>query len=525
MASHRYIIGRPPSCDDPLGDRVAAEPLGQRAEVLSTGREPAGWDQALRELDQDHADADQSSSQADQNASDADQTASDAAEAAVYSEQHRADLEQLASDLDQAAADRDCAGSRVSAASREAYAASKLDRVDATAARELSATGRASAEAVRTREDQRRGEAARQRDATAGSRDDASAARDAASARSEQTPTTGGFPPGRSPGDHVRGLAADRRACAAGDRRRAAGARDYAAGGALSRGRQTVMLADSSGAPRALQIRRRFVLRDALQRALERDEFSLHYQPVYDLRTGRVRAFEALLRWTHPELGLIPPDEFIPLAEATGVIVPIGQWVIDTALASVGHWLHETNRHDLSIAVNVAPEQLLQRDFSDCIAESLAASGLPSTALTLEITERTLVDDEPTARASMNRLKDLGIALSVDDFGTGFSSLGRLSSFPVDELKVDRMFVAEIAVDHRQRALVAGIVAMATALKMRVVAEGIETEEQRSILSDVGCHFGQGYLLARPMIASGVDALLAAAPPQWSTSGSPALTP
>lgn len=243
--------------------------------------------------------------------------------------------------------------------------------------------------------------------------------------------------------------------------------------------------------------------------AIAREELTVHYQPLYSLQEGNVVGFEALMRWTAPGLGSVPPDEFIPVAEATGAIVPIGEWVLDQALHALAAWRAASPDRHLTVAVNVAPEQLVDESFSQALAETLTKTKVPAAAVTLEVTERTLVTDTPALLEAMAHLRGLGVRLSVDDFGTGFSSLGRLASFPLDEVKIDRIFICELALDRRQRGLVAGIVAMSLALDLRVVAEGIETQEQREVLVELGCELGQGYFLGRPANSASAAELLA----------------
>lgn len=254
--------------------------------------------------------------------------------------------------------------------------------------------------------------------------------------------------------------------------------------------------------------RRRVMIRNRLWSAQSRNEFSLDYQPIYDLASRTVTGFEALLRWTNADLGRVSPDEFIPQAEQNGSIVPIGQWVIQQALTDLAHWRKLTPGRELTMAVNVAPEQLLVPTFVDHVTTSLRATGLHPEHLVIEVTERTLGEDLPALVQSLQRLRTLGAKVSVDDFGTGYSSLSRLATLPLDELKIDRSFVTAMNKSPRAHALVASIVAMAGALGLTAVAEGIETQQQHDALTAIGCPLGQGYLIARPAPADTITKLL-----------------
>jgi diguanylate cyclase (GGDEF)-like protein len=256
--------------------------------------------------------------------------------------------------------------------------------------------------------------------------------------------------------------------------------------------------------------RRRLMIRNRLWTAQSRGEFVLDYQPIYDLTTGSVSGFEALLRWHNADLGDVTPNEFIPLAEQNGSIVPIGQWVLSQALADLAHWRCKSPERDLTVSVNVAPEQLLLTKFSGQVMAALKAAGVPASALILEVTERTLGEDQPILLANLVELRKQGVRISVDDFGTGYSSLSRLATLPLDELKIDRSFIAAMQTDERQHALVATIIAMADTLGLTPVAEGIETPEQHDALTAIGCTLGQGYLIARPAPASHMQALIPA---------------
>ncbi|GGX77996.1 EAL domain-containing protein [Massilia dura] len=248
----------------------------------------------------------------------------------------------------------------------------------------------------------------------------------------------------------------------------------------------------------------RLRIEGALRKALERGEFVLHYQPQLDLASGRIVGMEALLRWQHPELGTVPPQRFIGLAEETGLIVPIGAWVLHTACAQARAW------HDIAepggfgplrVAVNLSARQFAQPDLVESIAQVLADTGLPPACLDIELTESLFVDDVAQAVDTLHRLKALGVALSIDDFGTGYSSFSYLRTFPIDVLKIDRSFMADIASDADEAAIVISIIALAHNLKLRVIAEGVESAAQLEFLRAHGCDEMQGYHFSRPVPA------------------------
>ena len=244
----------------------------------------------------------------------------------------------------------------------------------------------------------------------------------------------------------------------------------------------------------------------ALRNALDRSEFLLHYQPVVDLRTGALLGAEALLRWNNPERGLIGPVEFIPLAEESGLIVPIGAWVLREALDQLAQW-RRTNP-SMTVAVNVSVRQIQAPGLVDMVAHALARSEVPAGSVCLELTESIFMNDADYFGETLVQLRSLGIRLSIDDFGTGFSSLSYLKRFPVDAVKVDKAFVDGLGADPHDSALVAAIVAMADALGLDVTAEGVESQEQISILRRLQCGRGQGFYLAPPMPADELDRLV-----------------
>ena len=243
----------------------------------------------------------------------------------------------------------------------------------------------------------------------------------------------------------------------------------------------------------------RLDLNRQLEHALGRQELRLFFQPKFDLASGAVVGAEALLRWEHPERGFVRPLEFIPAAEASGLIVPIGTWVMEAACRFVSRLRGEDLvPRDFDLSVNVAPRQLQEDRFVDEVARALTASGLPSRNLVVELTESSLIDDEH-ARERLVDLKGLGVRIAVDDFGTGYSSLSYLHRFPVDILKIDRSFVSEVDRGLERQAMAKAIIVLADALRLTTVAEGIERESQAEQLRKLGCQRGQGYLLAEPM--------------------------
>jgi EAL domain-containing protein (putative c-di-GMP-specific phosphodiesterase class I) len=221
---------------------------------------------------------------------------------------------------------------------------------------------------------------------------------------------------------------------------------------------------------------------------------------------------EALLRWQHPERGLIPPADFVPLAEETGLIVPLGRWVLHAACRQAGEWRHaHPGAAALHVAVNVAERQLRAPGFVADVQAALAAGRLPSDALLLEITEGALVQDPERVRRTLAALKALGVRLAVDDFGTGYSSLSYLQRFPIDVLKIDKSFVRGVASEEGDRAIARTVVALGRTLGLHTIAEGVETEAQRAALAALGCDLGQGYLFAAPLAAGDVLAFVAQA--------------
>jgi diguanylate cyclase (GGDEF)-like protein/PAS domain S-box-containing protein len=251
----------------------------------------------------------------------------------------------------------------------------------------------------------------------------------------------------------------------------------------------------------------RLTLESSLRRALERNELVLHYQPRIEIPGGRITGVEALVRWQHPELGLVPPGKFIPLAEETGLIVPIGEWVLSAACAQHQVWKRGGLGH-LRIAVNLSPRQFMQGDLVKIVARVLAETGCDARILELEITEGMVMRNPESAVALLQQLKDMGIHIAMDDFGTGYSSLAYLKRFPIDSLKIDRSFVTDVPGDLGDVAINVAIIAMAHSLGLKVVAEGVETREQLDFLRKQGCDEMQGYFFSKPLPVEQVTALL-----------------
>lgn len=244
-----------------------------------------------------------------------------------------------------------------------------------------------------------------------------------------------------------------------------------------------------------------------LRRAIEREEFEVHYQPIVSSTGGAVLGLEALVRWQHPERGLVAPDEFIPLAEETGLIVPLERWVLQTACQQVGAW-RATDLPSLFVTVNLSARQLKQPDLGTLVAQTLQAAGIDGPRLHLELTETTVMEDAEQAIATLQKLAALGIHISVDDFGTGYSSLSYLKRLPITTVKIDRSFVSDIVTDPSDAAIVTAILALARSLQLQVVAEGVETEEQYAFLRAQGCDMAQGYLFSEPVPAHEIARLI-----------------
>jgi diguanylate cyclase (GGDEF)-like protein/PAS domain S-box-containing protein len=261
----------------------------------------------------------------------------------------------------------------------------------------------------------------------------------------------------------------------------------------------------------------RLLLERSLHLALEREEFVVHYQPMVEIATGRVVGAEALVRWMHPEHGLVPPESFIPMAEESQVILPLGEWVLRTACRQMKEW-HDAGHTWLRIAVNLSPRQFQQRELPATVERILRDTGFPPQLLDLEITESTAMQNAEQSLSVLNRLKEMGIRISIDDFGTGYSSLSYLKRLPIDTVKIDQDFVRDVATDPNDTAIISAVISMARALNLRVIAEGVETEEQLAFLRREQCAEMQGFLYSKPLSAEEfgrtLRTLRSAAPPR-----------
>jgi diguanylate cyclase (GGDEF)-like protein/PAS domain S-box-containing protein len=255
----------------------------------------------------------------------------------------------------------------------------------------------------------------------------------------------------------------------------------------------------------------RLALENRLRHALDRREFMLHYQPQVDIAGGRLVGAEALIRWYHPELGLVPPDKFIPLAEETGLIVDIGNWVLREACAQATAW-QAAGLPPIRVAVNISARQFRDKTLVEVVRRVLAETGLDADRLELEITESAIMHNPGEATAILDTLKAMGLHIAVDDFGTGYSSLAYLKRFPIDVLKIDRSFIRDIVTEPDDAAITSAIVALARKLDIKTVAEGVETDDQVAILRQYGCHLLQGFLFSKPLPPVDFAARLAASP-------------
>ncbi len=257
---------------------------------------------------------------------------------------------------------------------------------------------------------------------------------------------------------------------------------------------------------------KRLELEADLRKALERDEFLLHYQPKLDIHSGQIIGAEALLRWINPRRGMVSPGEFIPMAEDLGLIIPLTEWVIETACQQNQAW-QRAGLRPLRVAVNISGQQFSQQKVADITQRALTQSGLEAKYLEVELTESILMENKEVAREILEELKKQGLTIAIDDFGTGYSSLAYLKSFPIDILKIDRTFVRDISTDPNDAAIIRAIVALAKTLELKVVAEGIETEEQLTFLQQLDCDEYQGFFFSRPLPAAEFAELLKKAAP------------
>ena len=243
--------------------------------------------------------------------------------------------------------------------------------------------------------------------------------------------------------------------------------------------------------------------------ALESGDIALHYQPIIDLKSGRLAGFEALMRWFRPERGPLAPDVFIPVLEASGQIVEASDWALREALRALGRIEAASGLRDLFMSVNFSGQDFVAADFPDRLLDAVAASGISPAQVHLEITERMLMAKPDDAQKTLTRCRQAGMGVSIDDFGTGYSSLSYLRAFPIDTLKIDRSFVTDMTANDNSMALISSIVALGKNMGLKLIAEGIETKEEAAMLRAMGCNLGQGYFFARPMAEDAVMALAA----------------
>jgi diguanylate cyclase (GGDEF)-like protein len=271
----------------------------------------------------------------------------------------------------------------------------------------------------------------------------------------------------------------------------------------------------------------RLTLENCLRHAVERSELSLHYQPKIDLASRQITGVEALMRWTHPEYGFLPPGQFIPLAEETGLIVPMGRWALKAACAQNMAWQRRGLR-PVSVAVNLSPRQFTDDNLLHDIDEALSESGMSPALLQLEVTESMMMRNVPRAIRTLDQIRNRGIRLAIDDFGTGYSSMSLMKQFPIDTLKIDRSFVRDLPDDSEDKAIAQAIISMGKALEMTIVAEGVETPAQEAFLRAHGCDEIQGFLFSRPLPPDQLAGLLQpmpvlASPPLQPAVGAPIL--
>ena len=255
------------------------------------------------------------------------------------------------------------------------------------------------------------------------------------------------------------------------------------------------------------EIIRKAKLEKELRKAVVNGELVLHYQPQLDVRTGLIRGVEALVRWQHPERGLLPPFEFIELAEETGLITDIGDWVLGAACAEQVRWC-EKGLPPLSVSVNVSSIQMESGELGKKISTIIESTSMKPDMLILELTENTLVDTTEKIIDQMKHFRAMGVAIEIDDFGTGYSSLSYLKRFPINALKIDRAFIMDLPDDKNDLAIVSGVIALAHNMELSIVAEGIETEEQLRLLESLDCDFLQGYYISRPLPSKEFEAWL-----------------
>jgi EAL domain-containing protein (putative c-di-GMP-specific phosphodiesterase class I) len=240
-------------------------------------------------------------------------------------------------------------------------------------------------------------------------------------------------------------------------------------------------------------------------------EFMVYYQPQIDVKTGEIVQMEALVRWKHPSLGMIPPNAFIPLAEQNGFIIPLGKWILKTACQQLRQW-HEMGFTDLTIGVNLSAKQLRDKDLVADVAKIIEETQIPYGALELEITETAAMENMDITKAILSSLQEMGINLALDDFGTGYSSLGYLKRLPFHTLKIDQSFVRDLMTHSKDVAIVNAIISLASGLELRVIAEGVETEDLKRLLLSLDCYMMQGYLFSKPLPPTEATVLLKNSP-------------
>ena len=258
-----------------------------------------------------------------------------------------------------------------------------------------------------------------------------------------------------------------------------------------------------------IQASSRLELESDLRHALLNQEFQLYYQPIFTLYSNKVTGFEALIRWFHPKRGLINPVDFIPMAEESGLIIPIGNWVIDEACTQISKWHSKfPGRQNVTINVNISGKQLIQVGFIEYLQEILLKTNLKGDSLKLEITESSLIDNFDRANEVFERLGEMGVKLEIDDFGTGYSSLGYLQSFPFNTIKIDKSFIDKIGEGGKGTEIIRATILMANELGLDTIAEGVETMEQLQELRNMNCHYVQGYLMSPPLDAISAESYL-----------------
>jgi diguanylate cyclase (GGDEF)-like protein len=245
------------------------------------------------------------------------------------------------------------------------------------------------------------------------------------------------------------------------------------------------------------EVREKVTMESGLRKAIERGELRLFYQPKIDLVSRRVIGAESLVRWQHPTLGLVSPSKFIPVAEESGLIVPLGEWVLNAACEQMRQW--QEQGHELQVAINVSARQFRQGNLAELVLRAMAAAHVDPRFVEIEVTESAIMNDAQSSIATLEAMKSRGISISIDDFGTGYSSLSYLKRLPLDVLKIDQSFVRDITNDHNDAAIVRAIIGLARSLGKKVIAEGVEDDNQLSFLNANGCNYGQGYLFGRPL--------------------------